>query len=72
MWGIQHGADLNAADASGQTALLWAAVRGALPAAETLLRAGARIDQTDNKGYGVSYATKHVCRVGHGNHTCVT
>lgn len=50
---LQSGADLHAKDLSGQTALQWSAVRGALPAAETLLRAGARPNQKDHKGYGV-------------------
>lgn len=44
---------MHAKDSSGQTALQWSAVRGALPAAETLLRAGAQPNQKDHKGYGV-------------------
>lgn len=45
---------VNAADASGQTALHWAGVRGSLSAAETLLRAGAELQAKDSRGYTVS------------------
>lgn len=43
----EHKCNVNAADQTGQTALHWAAVRGSLSAAETLLRAGADLNAKD-------------------------
>lgn len=43
----EHGCNVNGADSTGQTALHWAAVRGSLSAAETLLRAGADLNAKD-------------------------
>jgi len=48
---LERGADVNGADAQGQTALHWAAVRGAVPVAELLLRSGARLERADSRGY---------------------
>lgn len=49
----QHGGDVNAADHTGQTALHWSAVRGAIQVAELLLREGARVNAADMYGYQV-------------------
>ncbi|KAF2582484.1 hypothetical protein F2Q68_00000699, partial [Brassica cretica] len=46
-----HGGDVNATDHTGQTALHWSAVRGAVQVAELLLQEGARVDATDMYGY---------------------
>ncbi|XP_019181596.1 PREDICTED: protein S-acyltransferase 24-like isoform X2 [Ipomoea nil] len=48
---IEHGGDVNAADHTGQTALHWTAVEGAIPVAEILLQVGARINAMDMYGY---------------------
>jgi palmitoyltransferase len=50
---VQHGADLNAVDFSGQSALHWTAVRGSIQAAELLLQSGARLECADSRGYRV-------------------
>lgn len=50
---MQHGADVNASDFTGQTALHWTAVRGSIQVAELLLQAGARIECADSHGYRV-------------------
>jgi len=52
-WFFQHGGDVNATDHTGQTALHWSAVRGAIQVAELLLQEGARVDATDMYGYQV-------------------
>lgn len=49
----QHGGDINATDHTGQTALHWSAVRGAIQAAELLLQEGARVNAADMNGYQV-------------------
>jgi len=51
--GWQHGGDVNATDHTGQTALHWSAVRGAIQAAELLLQEGARVSAADMNGYQV-------------------
>lgn len=66
---LAAGARVDAADASGQTALHWAAVRGDnsesagggnLAAAEELLRAGASVEAADERGYRpVHVAAQH-------------
>lgn len=48
---LASGARVDAADASGQTALHWAAVRGSVAAAEELLAAGADVEASDERGY---------------------
>lgn len=50
---MQHGADVNATDFTGQTALHWTAVRGSIQVAELLLQSGARIEYADSHGYRV-------------------
>lgn len=45
---------MNAADHTGQTALHWSAVRGAIQVAELLLQEGARVNAADLYGYQVS------------------
>lgn len=50
----QHGGDVNAADHTGQTAIHWCAVRGAIKVAEILLQEGARVNAADMYGYQVS------------------
>lgn len=50
---MQHGADVNATDFTGQTALHWTAVRGSIQVAELLLQSGARIECADSHGYRV-------------------
>lgn len=49
----QHGADVNATDHTGQAALHWSAVRGAIQVAELLLQEGARVNAADMYGYQV-------------------
>jgi ankyrin repeat protein len=49
----QHGADINAVDHTGQTALHWSAVRGHIQVAELLLKEGAKVDAADLYGYQV-------------------
>ena len=57
---LAAGAKVDAADASGQTALHWAAVRGSLVAAEELLGAGADFERADERGYRpVHVAAQH-------------
>lgn len=50
---MQHGADVNATDFTGQTALHWTAVRGSIQVAELLLQSGARVEYADSHGYRV-------------------
>lgn len=50
---LQHGGDVNAEDNSQQTALHWAAVRGATATADVLLENGARLEAADVNGYRV-------------------
>lgn len=52
---LDQGCDINAADATGQTALHWSAVRGSIPALETLLRSGADLTASDSRGYTVCH-----------------
>jgi ankyrin repeat protein len=47
---IDIGADLEATDPDGRTALMWAALEGQADIAEILLLRGAEIDVTDNDG----------------------
>jgi palmitoyltransferase ZDHHC13/17 len=44
---------VNSADLGGQTALHWAAVRGATPVADILLQNGAHPEAADTHGYRV-------------------
>lgn len=53
----QHGADVNAIDHTGQTALHWSAVRGHIQVAELLLKEGAKVDAADLYGYQVCVLT---------------
>ncbi|TVU01986.1 hypothetical protein EJB05_52521, partial [Eragrostis curvula] len=48
---VAHGADVNATDHTGQTALHWSAVRGHIQVAELLLKEGAKVDAADLYGY---------------------
>lgn len=57
---LSNGADINAADPTGQTALHWAAVRGSLPVLETLLRNGADANLADARGYTVCHVAAQV------------
>lgn len=52
---FQHGGDVNAADHTGQTALHWSAVRGAIQVAEVLLQEGAVVNAADMYGYQVVF-----------------
>lgn len=52
---LQHGGDINAVDHTGQTALHWSAVRGAIQVAELLLQEGARVNVADMYGYQVCF-----------------
>ena len=47
---LQQGANINAADKDGQTALMLAADKNHLQAVQTLLAHGAQINATDCKG----------------------
>ena len=58
----QHGGDLNATDHTGQTALHWCAVWGAIQVTELLLQEGAKVDAADIYGYQVSFSSLG-CRV---------
>lgn len=44
---------MNAVDLTGQTALHWSAVRGAIQVADLLLEEGARVNAVDIYGYQV-------------------
>lgn len=57
----QHGGDINATDHTGQTALHWSAVRGAIQVAELLLQEGARVNSADMNGYQVSLMSLCFC-----------
>lgn len=57
----QHGGDINATDHTGQTALHWSAVRGAIQVAELLLQEGARVNSADMNGYQVSLMSFCFC-----------
>ncbi|GJS52377.1 putative ribonuclease H-like domain-containing protein [Tanacetum coccineum] len=50
-----HGGDINATDLSGQTALHWSAVRGAIQVADLLLHEGAQIHAADVYGYQITH-----------------
>ncbi|KAK6156547.1 hypothetical protein DH2020_010795 [Rehmannia glutinosa] len=50
-----HGGDINARDHTGQTALHWSAVRGAVQVAELLLQEGARVSAADFNGYQTTH-----------------
>lgn len=50
---VQHGADVNAADVTAQTALHWTGVRGSIQVAELLLQQGACLECADTHGYRV-------------------
>jgi hypothetical protein len=50
---VKHGGDVNATDNIQQTALHWAAVRGAVAVADVLLQNGARVEAADFNGYRV-------------------
>jgi ankyrin repeat protein len=47
---VQHGANVNAADADGTTALHWASYRDDLEIAELLIRAGAKVNAANDLG----------------------
>ena len=51
-------------DGDKQTALHWACVRGSLPCAELLLRSGAKIKQTDVRGYDAAHVAAQYGHVG--------
>jgi ankyrin repeat protein len=53
---MQHGADVNVADFTGQTALHWTAVRGSIQVAELLLQNGARLEHADFHGYRLDFS----------------
>lgn len=52
---------MNAVDHTGQTALHWSAVRGAIQVAELLLQEGARVNAADMYGYQVCLLLIIVC-----------
>jgi ankyrin repeat protein len=58
---VQHGADVNAVDHTGQTALHWSSVRGHVQVAELLLKEGAKVDAADLYGYQVCILTSLLC-----------
>lgn len=52
----KHGGDVNATENIQQTALHWAAVQGAIAAADVLLQNGARVEAADVNGYRVIFS----------------
>ncbi|KAJ0524685.1 putative protein S-acyltransferase [Helianthus annuus] len=50
-----RGADVNAVDLTGQTALHWSAVRGSIQVADLLLEEGARVNAADIYGYQTTH-----------------
>ncbi|MBK8058134.1 MAG: ankyrin repeat domain-containing protein [Gemmatimonadetes bacterium] len=56
---IREGADVNAAQGDGMTALHWAAMHGDASQARMLISAGARLDAVTRNG---SYAPLHLAR----------
>lgn len=54
---------MNSVDLGGQTALHWAAVRGATPVADILLQNGAHPEAADTHGYRVISQISHHFRV---------
>jgi ankyrin repeat protein len=58
---VQHGADVNAVDHTGQTALHWSSVRGHVQVAELLLKEGAKVDAADLYGYQVCILNSLLC-----------
>lgn len=60
---LQHGAHVDAADFTGQTALHWTAVRGSFQVAELLLEHGARVELADSHGYRVCIDYAHAVNV---------
>lgn len=61
---IRQGADVNASQGDGMTALHWAATRGDLPLTELLVDAGARLEPTTRLG---RYTPLHIAAMeGHG------
>jgi len=61
---IRQGADVNASQGDGMTALHWAATRGDLPLTELLVDAGARLEPTTRLG---RYTPLHIAALeGHG------
>jgi ankyrin repeat protein len=47
---VQHVADVNAANHTGQTSLLWSSVPGYVQVAELLLKEEAKVDVADSYG----------------------
>jgi ankyrin repeat protein len=61
---LDHGADINAGDMSGMTALMWAARNGCEPLVKILIRRGANVNATDLSGMtALKWAEKN----GHQN-----
>ena len=60
---LEHGADPNSRDLTGNTALIYAAARADLPMVQLLLRSGARVDIRDRDGLA---ALDIAVRNGHG------
>jgi ankyrin repeat protein len=52
---VQHGANVNAADVTAQTALHWTGVRGSIQVAELLLQQGACLECADTHGYRTTH-----------------
>ena len=50
---VERWVDVNASDHTGQTALHWSAVQGAVQVAEILLQEGASVGAADMYGYQV-------------------
>ena len=47
---LKDGADVNAGDGSGRTALMWASMNHSIPVAEALLHAGANVNLQTSDG----------------------
>lgn len=54
---VKHGGDVNETDNMQQTALHWAAVRGAIGVADVLLQNGASVEAVDVNGYRVIFSS---------------
>ncbi|KAF5444255.1 hypothetical protein F2P56_036743 [Juglans regia] len=65
---VKHGGDVNETDNMQQTALHWAAVRGAIGVADVLLQNGARVEAVDVNGYRAVHVAAQYGQTAFLNH----